>query len=93
MRFFSFEALREKLAFKVSGARKEDLLSWGVVALGLFFLLIILWDAYLFYGTLAQVRTAEIPIKKIATFSSAEIDEIIELLDERQKKFEEILGK
>lgn len=67
----------------------------GFVALVILFLAITIWSGYFFYSRVVikpefdnEVITRRPPLR----LDVKDIDEIIGILDERQKKFDEILG-
>lgn len=64
---------------------------WGVAGLGTLLLALILWDMYLFYNTLTGVGRKGEVAKSAAGVSVREIEEVIQLLDERKKKFDAVL--
>lgn len=71
---------------------RENLTVWGVAALGCLFALVLFWDGYLFYQIVVKGREAARPLEKRITLTGEEIDGVVRLLDEREQKFNEILG-
>lgn len=67
----------------------------GFVALVILFLAIALWGGYFFYSRVVikpESGNEVITRRPTARLDVKDIDEIIGILDERQKKFDEILG-
>lgn len=76
---------------RTSALGRREILLWGIAALGTLLLILILWDMYLFYNTLTGVGRQDEVVKPAAGVSAREIEEVIELLDERKKKFDSVL--
>lgn len=76
---------------RTSTLGRREILLWGVAVLGTLLLVLIFWDMYLFYNTLTGVGRSGEVIKPAAGVSVREIDEVIQLLDERRKKFYSVL--
>lgn len=90
MKLFSFD-LKTGWAAKLGRVRREEFLVWGVVGLFIFLVFIILLDGYLFYQSVLIEEGRVVFIKKPPAISSAEIDEMVRIFDERKEKLEEIL--
>ncbi len=71
---------------------REDYVAGSVVAFVIAAVILLGYDAYIFYQDIIE-RTAGAPAQTARSkFSEGDIDEIIMLLDEREKKFNEILS-
>lgn len=94
MKLFSRDSIKIASFARVSTIGRDEVLVWGVVALGVVLGVLIIWDAYLFYYTFSHTREASRSIEEKAGLSANDIDEVIKLLDERKKKFDlELSGK
>lgn len=72
---------------------REDYITASVVAFIIALVALLGYDAYIFYQDIIE-RGANTPSATARSkFSESDIDEIITLLDEREKKFNEILLK
>ena len=70
---------------------REDYIATCVAAFVVTLVVLLGYDAYIFYQDIIE-RAANAPATSPRTkFSESDIDEIIMLLDEREKKFNEIL--
>lgn len=95
----NFPFLKFNNWFAFRGAKKhtlrlshEDILFWGSVFILVLFLALVLVDGYMFYQSVTLQRKVTYALEyKPKTILSQDLDEVIKLLDERQKKFEEIL--
>lgn len=76
---------------RTSALGRREILLWGVALLAMLLLALILWDMYLFYNTLTGVERRGEVVKPTVGISAREIDEVIQLLDERKKKFDSVL--
>lgn len=86
---FSLKDKTSKLGFRRLGG--DNVIFTGVLVLAALLLALILWDGYVFYRTVLVPREQE----KIAApnvFTKSELDEVINILDEREKKFNDLLG-
>ncbi|MBI2640414.1 MAG: hypothetical protein HYW91_00835 [Candidatus Sungbacteria bacterium] len=72
---------------------RKEVIVGGVAMLGAFLIFLILWDAYLFYGTLVETRMRSVVSGQKPAVSVGEFDEVIRLLDERKDKYDSLLGK
>lgn len=75
--------------------RRENIIFGGVVGVLLLLFLIILWDVYTLYKVATRdvvILSSSSPLKTVS-LSAAEIDHLIGLLNERQKEFDELVGK
>lgn len=71
---------------------RERILVWGTIAVFTFAGFLVALDGYLFYAIVLRGEERVSPSVKSDIVTSQEIDAVIEILDERQKKFEEIFG-
>ena len=71
---------------------RQEFLLWGTVAVFVLLLTLIAWDGYLFYSTVFKERARGAGVTSREVINAEEIDEVIKLLDEREERFEEILG-
>lgn len=85
-------AFLEKLKQKNSGLERDTVILWGIALLLLLFMALLFWDGYIFYAAAVRERVAPTPIPT-AMFSQKEIDDIIVILDDREKKLNELLGR
>jgi len=70
----------------------DNLIFWGVIFLIVLFIALLMLDGYIFYSSVIGKREiAVISEPPASSLSPKELDEVINLLDERQKKFEKIL--
>lgn len=70
---------------------REDLLVWGIIISIFSLFLIIGVDTLLFYQTLAlEKEEAQVLPQKITPVSEKDLEEVIKLLDERQKRFDSL---
>lgn len=70
---------------------REDYITASVVAFVIALVALLGYDAYIFYQDIIE-RGSNAPAASPRTkFSESDIDEIVTLLDEREKKFNEIL--
>ena len=92
---FSFLQFKNIRLYFISKKRiiftREDAIFWGLINLGILFLILILIDSYVFYRTVIIQREPVIGEQKKSPLYPKEIDEVIFILNERQKRFEEIL--
>jgi hypothetical protein len=71
---------------------RQEFLLWGTIAVFVLFFALTAWDGYLFYSVLVKERVKRADITSSSDIIKVkDIDTVIQLLDERQKKFEEIL--
>lgn len=75
--------------------RPTDFVWSGLVALVILFAAMALWGGYFFYSRVVVPPESgyEISGKRSVEIGAGDVDEIITILDERQKKFDEILGQ
>ena len=72
---------------------RETLIFYGIVLLASLLGLLLAADGYLFY--ISQLK-AESPVPRLSsapTLSAVEIDEVIRLLNERERKMQKLLGE
>lgn len=91
--FFQKNQLKSLKEKKVFSLQREQILIWGTYILGIFFLGVLILDGYMLYHTFLTKKTREINVVRSSTFSRAKIEDVIHLLDERQKQFDEIKNK
>lgn len=72
---------------------RENGILWSVYALVFLLVLLLLVDGSLFYITVLSGEEDFPPVPGIVDFSGKEIDEVLEVLNARQKNFEEILAR
>lgn len=93
MKFPRWGEFNIRQGIKFRGLSREEILVWGTVTILFFLVAIILWDGYLFYHTTIRKRVPGALVKKAVTLSPEEIEEVVNLLDERKQKFDELLAK
>lgn len=86
--------------FTIPGRRKgglqfsrEDFVFWGVVSVFSLTLSLVLLDGYIFFQTLFQEREEVMAVGTFEKISPEYIEEVMRILDEREKKFNEILAR
>lgn len=77
---------------KVKFTRENGIL-WSVYVLVFLLALLLLVDGFLFYMTVFSSEKDLPPVPELVDFSGKEIDEMLEILNARQEKFEEILAR
>ena len=70
---------------------QTNILAWGTVAWIGLMLFILFWDGYLFYQSLSPTEKASVVSIKKTPFTSDDINDAIQLLDEREQMFNTIL--
>ena len=78
---------------RLSRLTKEDLIIWGFWGLVTLFFLLLAVAALFSYQVLVKTEILPEPTVKTPAVSSVRLDEAIRLLDERQVKFNEALGR
>lgn len=84
--------------WKTTGAARsrfsrEDYIAASVIAFAIALVALLGYDAYIFYEDIIERSAGAPAVSPRTKFSESDIDEIIILLDEREKKFNEILLK
>ena len=74
-----------------SRVTNQDVLVWGIFFGGIFLLLLILWDGYIFNETLNREFAPQVMTPKTRQLSKEDLDEVIKIMDEREKEFQQIL--
>lgn len=95
----NFSFLKFNNWFALGGAKKHilrlshgDILFWGLVFITILFIVLIMLDSYVFYQSVILQRKITHAFEyKSKTLLSKDLDEVIKLLEKKQKKFEEIL--
>ncbi|GEM_PF-5098200 len=72
---------------------REDYIATCVAAFVIITVVLLGYDAYIFYQDIIERGAGAPQPPARSKFSESDIDEIIMLLDEREKKFNEILSK
>lgn len=71
---------------------KQDALVYGTIVIIILAAALMVWDAQIFYSTVIKKnRLLSHPETQSLIISQEDVDEIIQLLDLRQQKFQEIL--
>lgn len=93
MKFFPFSipSFKPSSGNKFSALNREDIIFVMVMALVVVLLALIFWSGYLFYESILVYEEPAVQ-RPGSLFSSKEIDVVMLLLDDRQKKLTEILG-
>ncbi|OHA00489.1 MAG: hypothetical protein A3C07_01375 [Candidatus Sungbacteria bacterium RIFCSPHIGHO2_02_FULL_47_11] len=75
--------------------RSDDVIWTGLVTLAIFFTALVLWSGYFFYSRvyIQPDSDYETSIRRAVRVDVKDVNEIIGILNERQKKFDEILGQ
>lgn len=91
---FSLSAVKN-IKFPVKGLRisREDVLVWGILFSCLLLGVFLLWDGFLFYNTVMVGRESVASGRKAPALDAEEIDKVLGVLEEREKKFNEILNR
>jgi len=90
---FLKKLLPHRKGAELSHVTLMDIVWWGFISLIVFFLAVILWNAYFFYSRIVVESKKDIVVQERISIVSEDVDEILRILDERQKKFDEILGQ
>ena len=70
---------------------RESILVRGFLMLTVLLGTLMFLDGYLFYRTILKERGQAEAVKEVFLLNQAKIDEVVKLLDERQKIFEGVL--
>lgn len=83
--------------FKFSGSSyrltRENVLVWGILFCVLLLILVLAWDSFLFYHMVLRGRYPVFSSKKAPVLHEQEIRETTALLEERKRRFDEILAR
>lgn len=93
MRLFSLDTSKITPRLQFFPLGREVILISGVSLLVMAFVAVVLWDIYLFYGTVAKAGSQGVVAVPKIEVSPQEIDEVIRSLDERKEKFNSLLRK
>lgn len=74
-----------------STPKRDDVVFGGVVTAFLLFLFLLGFAVYLFYSTVVVRREQLVGVMRGEIIQEKDIDEVVEILDERAQKSEEIL--
>lgn len=70
---------------------RETVLGWGIFFCLLLLILVLMWDGFLFYHMVLVGRNPVFSSKKAPVLHEQEIRDVTALLEERKKRFDEIL--
>lgn len=69
---------------------RKQILTWVTGILGILFLTVLILDSYILYTTVLVEKTREINTVHPIAFPEEKIQNVIRILDERKKQFDEI---
>lgn len=93
MAFFPYKFRLSGRSLRKLNFSRKDVIFYGVLAVFVLILSLTMWDGFVFYQTLFEERGEVQVVSSFEKISSEDIDEVVRILDEREKKFKEILGK
>ena len=93
MKFFDIKRLAGGKGRFLPAFSREQYIMGGCVLYFLIALTLLGYDAAIFYQDVLNRAAGAPPFSSQSRFSERDIDEVITLLDEREKKFNEILLK
>ena len=76
----------------VKGIGRDDYIYWGVTSMAILLVLLIGWAVYVFATTASGEKAGIVASVRSISLKETDVKEVIELLDEREKKFKEVLS-